>query len=107
MKSGVRPGIKFKCTVRTADLRFWSVVCGLWSLNSYLDHIDYSRDNMGNVTYKSVWLDGVQQDIDATAPSAFALGWGKALLANFQVDGATSTAGAAIVYLDNFTVYRW
>jgi len=54
-----------------------------------------------------VWLDGVRQDLNVTAPSAFALGWGSALLANFQVDGATSTAGSAIVYLDNMIVYRW
>lgn len=79
-----------------------------WTTNAW-HHIQlsYSRDNAGNVTYKSVWFDGVQQDIGVTAPSAFALGWGKALLANFQVDGSTSTAGSAIVYLDNFTVYRW
>lgn len=79
-----------------------------WTTNTWHHiQISYSRDNTGNVTYKSVWFDGVEQDIDATAPSAFALGWGKALLANFQVDGATSTAGSAIVFLDNFTVYRW
>ncbi len=69
--------------------------------------ISYSRDNAGIVTYQSVWFDGVEQDINATAPSAFALGWGPALLANFQVDGSTSTAGSAIVYLDNLAVYRW
>ena len=79
-----------------------------WATNAWHHiQISYSRDNAGNVTYKSVWFDGVEQEIDATAPSAFALGWGKALLANFQVDGATSTSGSAIVYLDNFTVYRW
>jgi hypothetical protein len=69
--------------------------------------LSYSRDNSGNVTYKSVWLDGVEQDINMTGPSAFALGWNPALLTNFQVDGATSTAGSATVYLDNLTVYRW
>lgn len=69
--------------------------------------LSYSRDSAGNITYKSVWFDGVQQDIGVTVPSAFALGWGKALLANFQVDGSTSTAGSAMVYLDNLTVYRW
>lgn len=79
-----------------------------WTANTWHHiQISYSRDNTGNVTYKSVWFDGVQQDVDVTAPSAFALGWGPALLANFQVDGATSTVGSAIVYLDNFTVYRW
>ena len=79
-----------------------------WTTNTWHHlQISYSRDGAGNVTYKSVWFDGAQQDLNATAPSAFALGWGPALLANFQVDGATSTAGSAIVYLDNLTVYRW
>jgi hypothetical protein len=79
-----------------------------WTTNTWHHlQISYSRDSAGNVTYKSVWFDGVEQDINATAPSAFALGWGPALLANFQVDGATSTSGSAIVYLDNLTVYRW
>ena len=36
----------------------------------------YSRDSQGNVTYQSVWFDGVEQDINATVPSAFALGLG-------------------------------
>jgi len=79
-----------------------------WTTNTWHHlQVSYSRDTAGNVTYKSVWFDGVQQDINATVSSAFALGWGPALLANFQVDGATSTSGSAIVYLDNFTVHRW
>ena len=79
-----------------------------WSTNTWHHvQIRYSRDSAGNVTYKSVWLDGVEQDLNVTAPAAFALGWGPALLANFQVDGATSTAGSAIVYLDNMILYRW
>jgi len=79
-----------------------------WTTNTWHHlQISYSRDSAGNVTYKSVSFDGVQQVLNATAPSAFALGWGPALLANFQVDGATSTAGSAIVYLDNLSVYRW
>jgi len=79
-----------------------------WAANTWHHlQISYARDSYGTVTYKSVWLDGVRQDLNVTAPSAFALGWGPALLANFQVDGATSTAGSAIVYLDNMIVYRW
>ena len=79
-----------------------------WTTNTWHHlQISYGRDSAGNVTYKSVWFDGAQQDVNATAPSAFALGWGPALLVNFQVDGATSTAGSAIAYLDNLTVYRW
>ena len=79
-----------------------------WTTNTWHHvQISLSRDASGNVTYKSVWFDGVEQDINATAPSAFALSWGPALLVNFQVDGASSTSGSAIVYLDNLTVYRW
>ena len=68
--------------------------------------ISYSRNSEGNVTYKSVWLDGAEQDIDATVPSAFALGWRPALLTNLQVDGIGSY-GTSTIYLDNMTVYRW
>jgi hypothetical protein len=68
--------------------------------------ISYSRDDAGNVTYNSVWLDGVGQTINATVPSAFALGWDPTLVTNFQVDGLGS-GGSSTVYLDDLTVYRW
>jgi hypothetical protein len=79
-----------------------------WKANSW-HHIvvSYSRDSAGNVTYKSVWFDGAESVINATAPSAFALGWAPTLLTNFQVDGATATSGSSTVYLDELTVYRW
>jgi len=67
--------------------------------------VSYSRDNAGNVTYSSAWLDGVESKIDATAPSAFALGWGPSLLTNFQVDGIGN--GTNTVYLDNVMISRW
>jgi hypothetical protein len=78
-----------------------------WSTNTW-HHVQmsYSRDSVGNVTYQSVWLDGVEEDIYATVPSAFALGWGPVLLTNLQVDGLGGY-GSATVYLDNLTVYRW
>lgn len=77
-----------------------------WSTNSW-HHVQmtYSRNSAGHVTYKSIWLDGVEQDINETVPSAFALGWGNCLLTNFQVDGLGS--GSATVYLDHLNVYRW
>ena len=79
-----------------------------WSANAWHHvQVSYSRDSSGNVTYKSVWLDGVEQIINATAPSAFALGWAPTLLTNFQVDGATAASGSSTVYLDQLTVYRW
>ena len=68
--------------------------------------VAYSRDDAGNVTYQSVWLDGARQDIGATVPSAFALGWGSVLLTNFQVDGS-GLSGTSTVYLDNLTISRW
>jgi hypothetical protein len=78
-----------------------------WSVNSWHHvQITYSRDQYGNVTYQSVWLDGVEQDLYATVPSAFALGWDPVLLTNFQIDGYT-TSGSSTVYLDNLTIYAW
>jgi hypothetical protein len=79
-----------------------------WGQNAW-HHVQvaYSRDDVGNVTYQSVWLDGAEQDINATTPSAFALGWGPSLLTNLQMDGRTSTYGSSTVYMDNLTVYRW
>ena len=68
--------------------------------------ITCSRDSEGNVTYQSVWLDGVEKVINETVPSAFALKWGPALLTNFQVDGLGGY-GSATTYLDDLTVYRW
>ncbi len=78
-----------------------------WATNTW-HHVqmNYSRDDAGDVTYESVWLDGVQQSLNATVPSAFALGWGSTLLTNFQVDGL-GASGSATVYLDNLSVYRW
>ena len=68
--------------------------------------ISYSRDSVGNVTYRSVWLDDVEQDINATAADSYVLGWGSTLLTNFQVDGL-GAIGTAVVYVDDMTVYRW
>jgi hypothetical protein len=79
-----------------------------WSTNSW-HHIQmsYSRDNRGNVTYKSIWLDNIEQDLYVTVPSSFALGWASStLLTNFQIDGLGSN-GSATIYTDNMTIYRW
>ena len=78
-----------------------------WSTNVWHHvQVQYSRDNSGNVTYKSVWFDGYQMNINATVFSAFALGWSPTLLTNFQLDGIAS-GGSPVVFLDNLTVYRW
>jgi hypothetical protein len=79
-----------------------------WTTNAWHHiQVQYSRDSSGNVTYKAVWLDGVEQDLNVTVLSAFALGWGTSLNTNFQIDGYTSTSGASTIYLDNLMVYRW
>jgi len=79
-----------------------------WSTNTW-HHVQmsYSRDGEGNATYQSVWLDGVEQDLNVTVPDAFALGWGSTLLTNFQVDSLTGSDATATAYLDDVTVYRW
>lgn len=77
-----------------------------WAVNAWHHvQVSYSRDSSGNVTYKSVWLDGAEQTINATVPSAFALGWGPVILTNFQVDGLGS--GSATTYLDDLKISRW
>jgi hypothetical protein len=80
-----------------------------WATNVW-HHLQmtYSRDASGNVTYHSVWLDGVQQDINVTVPSSFALGWTPlgTLLTNFQTDG-NGASGIIETYLDELTVSRW
>lgn len=78
-----------------------------WSINAWHHvQIAYSRDNNGMVTYKTVYLDHLAMPINATVPSAFALGWAPTLLTNFQVDGYGSS-GSATVFLDNLQIYRW
>jgi len=77
-----------------------------WGRNQW-HHIEisYSRTEYGVVTYHSVTLDGKETAINATAPSAYALGWAPVLLTNFQVDGLGS--GSNTVYLDDLVIYRW
>jgi hypothetical protein len=77
-----------------------------WSVNTWHHvQVNYSRTSAGVVTYYAVWLDGTESAINATVPSAFALGWGPTLLTNFQVDGLGN--GSATVYLDDLVVSRW
>jgi hypothetical protein len=79
-----------------------------WSTNRWHHvQISYSRNDSGWVTYKSVWLDGHQYSINATAFSAYSLGWGSHLVTNFQVDGRGSGSGTNTVYLDDLKVSRW
>lgn len=79
-----------------------------WQANAWHHvQISYARDDSGNVTYQSVWLDGNEQVIDATVPSSFALGWKIGVVqTQFQLDGLGASGGST-VYLDNLTIYRW
>ncbi len=78
-----------------------------WARNTW-HHVEmlYSRSSTGVVTYKTVYFDGVASAINATVPSAHAMGWGPVLLTNFQVDGL-GASGSTTVYLDDLTIYRW
>jgi hypothetical protein len=78
-----------------------------WGRNQWHHiQISYSRNEYGVVTYHDVYLDGRDQPIHATAPSAYALGWAPVLLTNFQVDGLGG-GGSVTLFLDNLAVYRW
>ena len=77
-----------------------------WSRNTWHHvQVTYSRNSTGTVTYHSVWLDGTEQALNVSGFAGFSLGWGSALVTNFQVDGRGS--GTATIYLDNLTVSRW
>ena len=79
-----------------------------WGANQW-HHVQvyYSHDGNGWVTYYSVWLDGNEQDINASVFSGFALGWSPSLVTNFQIDSSSSGTTWPNAYLDNVTVYRW
>jgi hypothetical protein len=97
----------------TAPIDTWvhsNIYCNpqTWTANAWHHvQIAYSRDAVGNVTYQSVTLDGVQSNfVGATGNSAFALGWSPVLLTNLQFDGR-GTGGSLTAYLDNLVIYRW
>jgi hypothetical protein len=78
-----------------------------WGRNQW-HHIQmsYSRTEWGVVTYHAVYVDGKEEAINATAPSAYALGWAPVLLTNVQVDGL-GASGSVTLYMDDLTIYRW
>jgi len=78
-----------------------------WGVNAWHHvQIAYSRNDAGQVTYQTVYLDNLAMPINATVNSAFALGWAPTLLTNFQIDGY-GASGSATVFLDNLKIYRW
>lgn len=79
-----------------------------WGVNAWHHvQIAMSRDDSGNVTYQSVTLDGAKQTLNAKVFSGFALGWGRTMLTNFQVDGGTSYSYGSDIFLDDLTISRW
>jgi hypothetical protein len=79
-----------------------------WKIDTW-HHLQatYSRNSKGDVTYHSVWLDGVEYPFNVTVLSAADLHWGSSLLiTNFQVDGFHGS-GSSTVYADQMTIYRW
>lgn len=77
-----------------------------WSQNTW-HHVQFSfsRNDSGKITYHSVWLDGHEQVLNATAFGAADLHWGPVINTQFQLDGMGS--GTVTAYLDNLTIYRW
>lgn len=77
-----------------------------WKQNTW-HHVQFSfsRNDSGYITYKSVWLDGAETSLNATAYGAAKLGWGPVINTQFQLDGMGS--GTVTAYLDNLTIYRW
>lgn len=79
-----------------------------WGVNQW-HHVQiyFSHNDSGWVTYHSVWLDGKEQDLNFTVFSGYDLGWGPAIVTNFQIDGAIGGTSWGNVYLDELSVYRW
>jgi hypothetical protein len=85
-----------------------SVACNpkSWTRNKWHHvQISYSRTSGGNITYKSVALDGTTHTFNITAFNARSLHWGSSIVTNFQIDGRAS--GSATVYMDKLVVSRW
>lgn len=54
-----------------------------------------------------VELDGVTRTLNVKTWDAFALGWGRTILTNFQVDGGTSYNYGSNVFVDDLNVSYW
>jgi hypothetical protein len=79
-----------------------------WGVNAWHHvQIELSRDDSGFVTYQSVSLDGAKEALNIKTFSGFALGWGKSILINFQVDGGTSYSYGSNIFLDDMNVSYW
>jgi len=65
----------------------------------------FSRDDSGWIQYQSIWLDGVETALNASAYGAADLGWSPIINTQFQLDGMGS--GSVTAYVDNLTISRW
>ena len=95
-----KPDVKWVSSGAKCNVRDWSA--NTW----HHVQVSFSRTSTGKVTYKAVWLDGVEHALNITVLSAYALGWSPSLSTNFQVDGLGSS-GSITFYLDKLIVYRW
>ena len=66
----------------------------------------FYRSSTGEVTYHSVWLDGVESKFDVQAYAGADLGWDPVINTQFQVDGLGSS-GTITTYVDNLTISAW
>ena len=77
-----------------------------WAIHKW-HHVQasFSRNSSGEVTYHSIWLDGVESKLNVSAYTGADLGWAPVINTQFQVDGIGS--GTVTVYLDNLTISAW
>ncbi|MBV8281803.1 MAG: hypothetical protein JO347_07035, partial [Candidatus Eremiobacteraeota bacterium] len=78
-----------------------------WSTDTW-HHVQasISRDDSGYITYHSVWLDGVENKLNAKVFGAADLAWGNVITTQFQIDGFGSS-GKTTVYLNDLSISRW
>lgn len=81
-----------------------------WAPNTWI-HIQIfgHRDANDVATYDSVGVDGVFQPFsNAVGQTGNPLGWSAgSVIVNFQIDGNAAGSGAATVYANKLTIYRW
>jgi hypothetical protein len=78
-----------------------------WSQNKW-HHVQasFTRDGAGYITYKSIWLDGVESKLNVVAYGCADLSWDPVINTQFQIDGLGSS-GTVTAYLDNLTISAW
>ena len=78
-----------------------------WSQNKW-HHVQasFSRDDSGNITYHSVWLDGKETKLNVKAFCGADLDWDPVINTQFQLDGLGS-GGTVTAYVDHLTISAW